>query len=688
MIILYFLNLLVIINAILIAKSVYSKHRVSDKVLISFVIYLAQIIFFILLLGIPGLLTLPNLAVLTLFSFLIAIFIFRHEKTHPFFPYPNFIREALIWISRHRLLTVSISLLLGFSLVKIFHNLINPPFWWGSLIYHYTFPVGWLKSGNLVNLPIAFGCSAFSYIAMNGEFFFFWFMVPLKNFFIADVISYPFYIVGAIACFGIMRKLAISKEIALMGGVLFSLTPQYFKHLLFNGNDIIVVSLFLIALNFVLLLKKDLSFKNIVIAAISLGLLLGTKSTAMIWVPLLMPLVLYFMIKRYKNIGFSGLVLLGATFVMLVLIFGGFTYIRNFVETGNPFYPVNYELFGLKLSGAIDFFDLRDNINLLNNNLEEMLFHQSFGLHFIALAFPAFFLSLPIALIKSKFRLSFDTMYLLALPLLMIIGFYAKCPHHTPRLLYPLIGLGTIIGIYTLNNFRLSTKVIRMIIFALIIAAVAELTGHMTLLWSLVISGLIFATLAVVKNTNIWRFYRFSGILFSFIFLIGLIPLENYYEETKYKNYAKTFHWERDLIEAWNWIYGQTLHNPKNIAYAGSSPILPLYGRKMRNNVHYASVNDKEPYLTNFSKYFHLQEDFQEWLRLMRQDGCIREKANFSSWLKNLRRKDTDYLFIMCTDDFKVFPLEDKWAKGHPRTFRLVLANKRVRIYEVLKESF
>ena len=104
--------------------------------------------------------------------------------------------------------------------------------------------------------------------------------------------------------------------------------------------------------------------------------------------------------------------------------------------------------------------------------------------------------------------------------------------------------------------------------------------------------------------------------------------------------------------------------------------------------MYYASVNDKEPYLTNFSKYFHLHGDSQEWLRLMRQDGCIRENANFNSWLKNLRRKDTDYLFIMCTDDFKMFPLEDKWARRHLRTFKLISANKRVRIYEVLKRSF
>ena len=687
MLIFYCLNLFVIINSILLTRGFYHKYSVHDKILISFTIYMAQVILSVLLLGIPGILTLSNLAMLTALFSLITLLIFKYKNSYPFFPHSHFIRDALLWISQHRLLVISISFLLGFSLVKIFQNLINPPFLWGSLVYHFTFPVEWLKNANLANPTVVFWIPALSYIAMNAEFLFFWFMAPLKNVFIADIASYSFYIMGVIAGFGIMRKLDISREIALLSGILFSLTPMYFKHLIFNGNDIIVTSLFLIALNFILLLKEKFSFKNVAIAAIAVGLVLGTKSNVMLWVPLLMPLVIYFAIKEYKDIKITGFILSGAIFIILVAVFGGFTYIRNFIETGNPLYPLNYELFGIKLKGLIEYSNLRGHTNPFNINLEELLFHQSLGLHFIILSFPAILFALPAVLIKSKFRLSFDILYLLALPLIMAVVFYAKAPFHMPSYLYPMVALGTLVGVYALNKFRLSTKAIRIIIFVLIMAAMTELTGHMMLVYSLLISGLLFTILALVKNRNIWKFYKACGIVTSFVLLIGLIPLESYYEQNKYKNYPKTFHWEKDLTASWAWVYKQTLRNPKNIAYAGSSAIFPLYGKKFKNNVYYISVNEKEPYLPNFSIYRHSYGSFQKWLAIMRQDGCIREKANFNTWCKNLYKKDIDLLFITCTDDFKVFSIEDEWAKTHPDVFKPVLANRRVHIYEFSKKK-
>jgi len=687
MLILYCLNLFVIINSILLTRCFYHKYSVHDKILISFTMYIAQIILFVLLLGILGILTLPNLAILTVSLSLIVFFIFKNKNAYPFFPRSHFIRETLLWIFQHRLLAISISFLLGFSLVKIFQNLINPPFLWGSLVYHFTFPVEWLKSSNLTNPTIVFYVSALSYVAMNAELLFFWFIAPLKSAFIADIASYPFYIMGAVASFSIIRKLGISKEIALLSGILFSLTPQYFKHLIFNGNDIIVTSLYLIALNFALLLKEKFSFKVLAIAAVAIGLAWGTKSNVVLWAPLLIPLIMYFSIRNYKDIKIKNLILLGAIFIIIVLVFGGFTYIRNFIDTGNPLYPVNYEILGIKLKGPIEYANLRGYSDPFNIDFGELLFHQSLGLHFVVLTFPAILFGLPISIIRSRSRLSFDIIYLLALPLLMAVVFYAKAPFHMPSYVYPMVGVGTLTGIYTLNRFKLSAKVMRIILFVLIIAAMAELTGHMALVWSLMISGLLFIGLVLVKNTNTRKFCKVFGISALFAIAIGLIPLESYYEQTKFRNYSKAFHWEKDLTRSWLWVYEQTLHSPKNIAYVGSSAVFPLYGNKFRNNVRYVSVNEKEPYLQNFSRYRHTNNGYREWLDIMRQDGAIREKADFNVWCGNLNKRDTDWLFIMCTDDYEVFPVEDEWAKTHPDVFKPVLANRRVHIYELSKKK-
>ena len=684
MILLYCLNALVIGNALLITKRIFFRVSIADKILICFTLWMAQIIFIVLLLGISSLLTLANLAALACLLSLLILFILRKKKDHPFFPQRYFINEALLKLSRHKLLALSASITAGFSLVKIFYNLINPPFLWGSLIYHYNFPANWLKNGNLINPPLVFGNPGLQYIAMNAEFLFFWFMAPLRNAFMADLTSCIFYFFAIIACYSIMRKLGASREIALLSGILFSLTPQYFKHLLYNGNDIIVAALVLIALNFTLGLREKFSLKNIVLAGVSAGLMLGAKSTATLWLLALIPLVIIYMIGNYRNLRILKFMLFGLLFIALILAFGGFTYIRNAMETGNPLYPVEYNLFNITLKGPVDYMDYYDNINLRTLNLGEILFHQSLGLHFVVLAFPAFFLSLPMCLIRTRFRFPLDISYILALPLIMIILFYTKSPFHTPSYAYHFVALGTIVGIYALAKIGVSIKVLKGFIFVLILAAVAELTGHKELVYSLVLSGIIFAAIGVVKNKRLWPYYkRFSTLGVMAIFLI-LIPLESYYEKTKYEKYSSVFHWEKDLTNSWKWIYEKSLDVPKNIAYAGSAPVFPLFGARLKNNVYCVSVNDKEPYLTNFKKYYHLHESFQEWIDLMGQDGCLREKADFETWIKNLRSKDTDLLFIMYTDDFKSLPIEDEWARAHHEIFRPVLANIRARIYEIV----
>ena len=340
----------------------------------------------------------------------------------------------------------------------------------------------------------------------------------------------------------------------------------------------------------------------------------------------------------------------------------------------------------MKFDGPLDYLDLRDKRSLFNIDFEEILFHQSLGMHFVLLSFPAILLALPVLLARSKFRMSPERAYLLALPVIMVILFYAKCPHHSYSYMYHVIAMGTLIGVYTLKQFGLSEKAMRNLLFILIVGAVADLAGHMLLACSLALSGLIFGGLALAGSKKL-RPSRAFGITVIFALLIGLIPLESYYENTKYEKYTRVYHWEKDLTAAWGWIYKKTSDEPKNIAYAGSSVTLPLYGKDFKNNVYCVSVNEKEPYLTNFTKYYHLNDGFKKWLAGLKKDGCLRERADFGVWLKNIRKHDTDYLFIMSTDDRKYFPLEAKWARRHPEIFTRVLINTRVRIYEVEKSD-
>ena len=101
----------------------------------------------------------------------------------------------------------------------------------------------------------------------------------------------------------------------------------------------------LFALLSVLLLSSVRKSSTQVFASgIVLGLLAGSKYSG----PFAVLLFLLFFRRNLRGIQFSTLVL---GFLPLVLL-GGFWYVRNWLLTGNPFYPANLSFLGFSLRGA------------------------------------------------------------------------------------------------------------------------------------------------------------------------------------------------------------------------------------------------------------------------------------------------------------------------------------------------
>ena len=660
-----------------------------DSILSLFIFYFTQIVFTELLLGIFGILYLRNVILLNTVIFLIILYMTRNKESS--FDFMG-IKYTLTELLGNKVILLGVSVILGFGLVKVFINLVNPPFGWDSLNYHFTFPVEWLKHGNLYNPITICDDPAPSYYPINGSLFFLWLIFPLKNVFLADLGQIPFFVLAFLAVFNISRKLRITREISFYAAMLFILIPNLFKQLGIAYVDIIVAALFSVCVNFLFLLNEKFSIQNVLIYSMSLGLLLGTKTVALPYTVLLFIPFLYFLLK---NINKAYLCLI---FIIIVVILGGFSYIRNFFDTGNPLYPLDFgsafggKLFGRAIfTGVINSSVYRAHFKIEDYRISKLLFHEGLGVQTILFILPAIFLALPATIIKRRNTLNLNLVYFLILPILIYLNYRYIIPLANTRYLYPLLGIGMIMGFYTVGLLNIPKIIINILVFICILASMSELAKRQELVSSIIVTILLFFVLTPFLKTfkGLIKKPLFIGFFPLFI-ILGLVCLNRYYTINEYPRYSKMVKYSGfwpDATKAWEWLNQNT--NGNNIAYVGRPVPFPLYGTNFKNNVYYVSVNKTEPAKLHYfpDSHYHWGYDFLSLHKNLETKGNYRGNADYSIWLNNLLKQNTDYLFIYSLHQTKgiLFSIEDEWAKVNPYKFNPVFINDTIHIYRLIK---
>ncbi len=680
MIIFLLMNLIVIISSFLITYRLFQISNFVDSVLSWFIVYLAQIVFSELLLGISGILYLNNVILVNVVILLI-VWLMAKNKTSSF--NLNRTRDIFYELLRNKIILLGVAVILGFALVKVGINLINPPFGWDSLNYHFTFAVEWLKHGNLAT-PITISDDfAPSYYPINGSLFFLWLILPFKNVFLADLGQAPFFILAFLAVYGISRKIGVNREFSLYAAVLFLLIPNVFKQLEIAYVDVMAAALFLVCINYLFLLTREFSRENVLVYSASLGLLLGTKTIALPYSALLFVPFIYLLC--FKNINKSYLFIIS---ISVVVIFGGFTYIRNFLDTGNPLYPLDFNLWGKTIfKGVIDKSNYSAHFKIGDYRLTKLLFHEGLGAQSLIFILPFIFLALPVAVIKKKKSINFNLIYFLLLPVLIYLIYRYIIPLANTRYLYPLLGIGMIIGLYTAQTLNIPRRIVNILVVICFLASMAEIAKYQELGISIILTCLLFFLLLPVI-----KYIRQRKIVVSiFIIIICILTLlEKDYIRNEYPRYIKMVKYSGfwlDATKAWNWLNSNTTGN--NIAYVARPVPFPLYGSNFKNNVYYVSVNKTEPAKLHYflDSRYRWGYDFLSLHKNLEEKGNYRSDADYSAWLNNLRKRNTDYLFVYSLHQVEeiAFPMEDKWARDHADKFVPVFANRTIHIYRILK---
>jgi len=257
------------------------------------------------------------------------------------------------------------------------------------------------------------------------------------------------------------------------------------------------------------------------------------------------------------------------------------------------------------------------------------------------------------------------------------------------RYLYPMVASGYILTFYVLSNIRFSRRILSGIILVCFFTAMPEMARKTELVISLSLFIFFFIVLLFT--------YRKLQVNFTKLVAIGVlgffcvIAIENIdYNKHEFERYPKTTKisgfWP-DAAVSWDWLNKNTSGN--NIAYVGRPVPFPLYGTNFKNNVYYVSVNKTDPVKLHYFPhgFYKWGEDFLEVHKSFEKSGSYRFGEDYSTWLMNLQRRGTDYLYVYSLHQTKevLFPMEDGWARAHPDRFRQVFNNPTIHIYRVVK---
>jgi hypothetical protein len=676
-------NIIVGLSVAFLVKAFFPEINMVDKLLLWFTLFFAQVIIVELIFGILGKFIFQDILLCHLIIFLIMLSIVRKRL---FF---SFSKPDVFFVFNDNILLFALLVFISFFSVKLAVNLVNPPFCVDSLQYHLAFPATWIKNHNILNPVCIFSAikgnpdlSCITFYPINAQLFFAWLMLPLKNAFLADIGEAPFYLIGVIAVYSILRKFSIDKNIALLSGLLWALIPNLFKQLR-NGSqiDVICAVLLLLVFNSMLLVKKEFSFKNALIFGISLGILIGTKILNIIWVGALFPIFIFYFFDKFQAISLRKMLVVVVSIFVFASIFGGYIYLKNLFHTGNPFFPIQINIFGKVLfSGAMDNLTYSKlGMGGYKNGLVDLLWKEGLGVQFLMLILPGTFLPLIFfKAIKDKTKPVLEYLFLFLAPVFMLLLYFVFINERWTRYLFPYLSLGLINGVIFFDKFKWGKRYLNIVAFISIAASITMLANGFELVFSVVLFLVLFSLVFLFRRKIEKVIGKVLSLKFLLLFFISMVivlyVLNDNYNKSEFFRYPSTISRKesskRDIAFAWQWFNANNGKGAK-VGYAGRTEIYPLFGSNLKNEVMYVPVNkiSMAPY------------DLR--------DGFYRKEMNYSDWISNLRKLNIAYLFIALPEeinnetDLGCFPIEDKWALEHPELFTQVFKNSLAHIYNV-----
>ncbi len=214
------------------------------------------------------------------------------------------------------------------------------PVWqWDALGYHLPFVNFVLQNGTFNDLPTdAPYLSTYPHIV---EYAFTGWRALLPDDRLVELAHLPFGLLGTLAIATVARQHGARADHAVAAGAAWLCLPAVFLQLPTNYTDVASAALLITAVAFVL---GPMKRREILLAAVAIGLFLGTKPSAPVGAVLLLAVLT---VRAYRA-GYGGSA--GAGWLVAAVL-GAQSYLVNTVRFGNPVWPVRMDIGPIHLPG-------------------------------------------------------------------------------------------------------------------------------------------------------------------------------------------------------------------------------------------------------------------------------------------------------------------------------------------------
>ena len=560
-------------------------------------------------------------------------------------------------------LSVSLPVLMGIVayVVSIAHVCLLPVLTTDGLLYHLPFALHYFKAGNLSLPPLFFSDIAMPYYPQGGEICSL-FMLFARREYLLRFVQLPFAFFGAFSVRLILKRYGVTDRVSLVAACLFLVFVPTVRQAGAPFVDLIMSACFLGALYY---FSFD-DYKKIFLGILCCGMLLTTKTVALIYLILAVPvLISNVSIKTIRK----GWRLLSAGVVFFLSV-GLFSYWRNLFMTGNPFFPAQVSfgtktLFpGLYVYSHSSFFPSLKHLALL------------FGFPKSAVDPPSLMISvLAVSLIVSlvlSIRRKTGLWYFFCIPLigcflyvLLVPQFYCQIRHLTP-----IYGILVMSAAYPFSKKGKAENLVYLMLpwFALSLFIMTKEIWPFLIVFS-IIAGLFLLAYKFKRMVELFAVFVF--LFLGFIFYWQMPLLRANYGQLKVGFWKVVYGKQGDI---WQWVQ-ENSEQGKTIAYVGEFLLYPLYGDGYPNDVYYQSVNSIE----TKPVYKYPQKEILFPAKFEELQGIYRRNPLLTLWYEGLRRHRTDWIVIQNGKGF----IEESWIRENPSDFALLFSNSFGAIYKV-----
>jgi hypothetical protein len=220
--------------------------------------------------------------------------------------------------------------------------LVLPPFAYDALAYHLTAVAGWVQTGRIAPNPYALCCSRYP---SNTEVLFAWPTVFLGRDTVTDTVQIVTALLGALAVAGLARAAGTTVQGAVTAAALFLLIPIVLTQANTNYNDVTIASMFLVALYFVSRFALSPRVAYALLGGVAAGFALGAKADGIVLAAAAAVGMACVLARARALKGSSRFAAFGG-FAGAAVIVGGWWYVKNWIDVGNPVWPFRVDLLG------------------------------------------------------------------------------------------------------------------------------------------------------------------------------------------------------------------------------------------------------------------------------------------------------------------------------------------------------